>query len=110
MAFAAAIRSTGRQSDVLGRLGGEEFALLAPEITAVEAGFFASRILGAARDVRIATPSGPVSCTCSIGITDLAAHDENIDSVLKRADIALYDSKRAGRNRWTNASAFAMHG
>jgi two-component system, cell cycle response regulator len=102
--FADALRSTGRQSDVVGRLGGEEFALLAPEISSVEAGFFASRILAASRNVRVETPSGSISCTCSIGITDLAAYDENIDSVLKRADLALYDSKRAGRDRWTNST------
>jgi GGDEF domain-containing protein len=45
-----------------------------------------------------------VQCSCSIGLTELRADDESIETVLRRADAALYDAKRAGRDRWSHAA------
>jgi len=45
-----------------------------------------------------------VSCSCSVGVTEVRPHDERLDNVLTRADQALYAAKRAGRNRWTFAA------
>jgi GGDEF domain-containing protein len=45
-----------------------------------------------------------VQCSCSIGITEVHADDERLDSVLTRADQALYVAKRAGRDQWSFAA------
>jgi two-component system, cell cycle response regulator len=89
-----------RQSDIIGRLGGEEFAVLAPETTAADAGRIASRIQEECRRVVIATPQGDVRCSCSIGVSALEPEDDDIEAVLRRADAALYEAKRSGRNCW----------
>jgi len=45
-------------------------------------------------------PTGDVTCSCSIGISQVQADDDDIDDVLRRADAALYDAKRSGRDCW----------
>ena len=44
--------------------------------------------------------AGDERCTCSIGISEVESGDQNIDAALRRADAALYDAKRSGRDRW----------
>jgi diguanylate cyclase (GGDEF)-like protein len=102
------LRHTCRESDVVGRLGGEEFALLVPETTAFDAVALAARINTASRSLVVHTPEGPVSCTCSIGIGEMLRGDEDVACVLRRADSALYDAKRAGRDRFTTATALRI--
>ena len=98
--FAEMLRNECRQSDVVGRIGGEEFALLAPETSLLDAEHLASRISAAARNLVVETPAGDVRCSCSIGISEVVPEDQGIDNVLRRADAALYDAKRTGRDRW----------
>jgi diguanylate cyclase (GGDEF)-like protein len=64
----------------------------------------ATRISAACRSLRVATAAGDVSCTCSIGISELRADDFTIDDVMRRADVALYEAKRGGRNCWKAAA------
>jgi two-component system, cell cycle response regulator len=98
-AFSQLLRNECRQSDVVGRLGGEEFAILVPEASAGEASHLAARVVDACRSMRVSTAAGDVGCTCSIGISEVQPGDHNIDAVLRRADLALYEAKRAGRDR-----------
>jgi len=102
--FSAVLRLECRQSDVVGRIGGEEFAVLLPETSVRAAQRLATRISAACRSLRVATAAGDVSCTCSIGISELRADDYTIDDVMRRADVALYEAKRGGRNCWKAAA------
>ena len=103
--FADMVRSECRTSDVIGRLGGEEFALLAPETSIDSAQLVAQRIVEACRRLRVLAPAGDATCTCSVGVSQLRPEDENIESVLRRADTALYEAKRSGRNCWKSAGS-----
>ena len=93
-------RSTLRETDHLGRLGGEEFAALLPETGLDEAADVAERLRQ-----RLAASAFPLSCgitlriTVSIGVASCADDDTAIDRALGRADRALYRAKNSGRNR-----------
>jgi diguanylate cyclase (GGDEF)-like protein/PAS domain S-box-containing protein len=76
-----------RATDLLARYGGDEFLLLLPECPVEEAMVVVARLRGAT----------PADLTCSIGLTS-SIGDEDADGVLARADHALYDAKRQGRN------------
>jgi two-component system cell cycle response regulator len=98
--FADMLRAECRHSDVVGRLGGEEFALVVPETTLAEAEGIAERIREACHRLVVAVDAGEVRCTCSIGVTETSADDDGIERTLQRADAALYDAKRNGRDCW----------
>jgi two-component system, cell cycle response regulator len=98
--FSDMLRAECRHSDIIGRLGGEEFALLAPETSLAAAQTIADRILDACRHLVVALPAGDVRCTCSIGVSESLPADDGVERVLRRADAALYDAKRSGRNCW----------
>lgn len=89
-----------RESDIMGRLGGEEFAILLPETGLDAACEVASRILTHVAETAIETATGALHCTTSIGVTCLVPEDESIDNLLSRADEALYRAKNGGRNRY----------
>ncbi len=93
--FARRITGLLRRPDQLARFGGEEFVLLLPETTQEEAVAVAERILA-----RAAEPAeGLPSITASIGLATNRPDEEQIDTLLARADKALYRAKDAGRNR-----------
>ncbi len=82
----------------LGRLGGEEFAILLPGSSRASAIVVAERVMQAVRDIPLDTGPVVVPMTVSIGIA--AAHPGmSMDDVLKRADDALYQAKAGGRDR-----------
>ncbi len=85
-----------RQTDLLGRYGGEEFAVLAqgggPEDDLPE------RLRACIADTPVETRSGPLDISVSIGMTYLTPADTDVASLLARADEALYLAKHAGRN------------
>ena len=88
-----------RDADLLGRLGGEEFAALLPHSTAASALRIAERIRGAIAQIDLPTPQGPMAFTVSIGVAELAPHHAGIEPLLAEADEALYRAKAAGRNK-----------
>lgn len=89
-----------REVDIIGRLGGEEFAILLPETDHREAYEVADRLRQELGKARIALGSGlPLSFTVSIGVTSLLSKEDNIDMLLNRADVALYEAKNSGRNK-----------
>ncbi len=105
--FTDLLRNECRQSDIVGRLGGEEFALLAPETPQAAAQHLAGRIRDVCRDLVVESPGGPVRCSCSIGISEFASTDDSVESALRRADAALYEAKRSGRDCWMSHASVA---
>jgi diguanylate cyclase (GGDEF)-like protein len=99
-AFADMLRAECRQSDIVGRLGGEEFAIVAAETPAAPAQALAARIGRACRRISVPTAHGSIACSCSIGLSELRPGDRTVDEILRRADGALYAAKRAGRDCW----------
>jgi diguanylate cyclase (GGDEF)-like protein len=98
--FAAVVRDACRQSDFAGRVGGDEFAALLPETSMAGAKEAARRIIDACRALEISTPSGCVKVSCSLGVAETIPADHSVEDVLKRADSALYEAKRSGRDAW----------
>jgi diguanylate cyclase (GGDEF)-like protein len=92
--FVDKVKTMLRQPDQLGRFGGEEFMALLPETSLEEAVLVAERIRAACA----LADSGP-SCTVSIGITTHQQDTDTVDTLLARADAALYRAKANGRNR-----------
>uniref|UniRef100_Q47IV4 diguanylate cyclase n=1 Tax=Dechloromonas aromatica (strain RCB) TaxID=159087 RepID=Q47IV4_DECAR len=97
-AFADLVRDSSRQSDLVCRYGGEEFAFLFPEISPTEAEALAERLRASCANAEIGLPDGrTVKVTVSMGLAD--ASECPIEIALKHADDALYEAKRLGRNR-----------
>ena len=92
--FVSDVNKLLRQMDQLGRFGGEEFVALLPETSLDEAVLVANRI----RAISTLSDQGP-SCTVSIGVTTNLADSDTVDSLLARADHAMYRAKANGRNR-----------
>lgn len=90
------VRSSLRVGDFVARFGGEEFMALLPATGLAGAESVAEKIRAAVEST-VAAPSGPV--TISIGGTIAVDSDEDIDLAVRRADAALYEAKRNGRNR-----------
>jgi diguanylate cyclase (GGDEF)-like protein/PAS domain S-box-containing protein len=84
-----------RRVDILGRIGGDEFAVCMPTVTLQEAKALASRLRHAVASAPLATPAGPLNITVSIGVACFEP-GENADAVIARADVAMYAAKRAG--------------
>jgi diguanylate cyclase (GGDEF)-like protein len=98
-AIAAAIVRTARVPDIPSRLGGEEFALLLPETDGPEAITLAERLRQEVTAVRVPYNGATLSFTCSFGVAARAEDVAVLDTLLSRADDALYRAKRQGRNR-----------
>jgi diguanylate cyclase (GGDEF)-like protein len=92
---ADAMRTSVRTADVVGRLGGDEFGVLMPETDAHLADAAAKRLVASLRNVFKGTPS----VTASIGVVSCTATDASTDDLLRRADQAMYDAKKAGKDR-----------
>jgi diguanylate cyclase (GGDEF)-like protein len=88
-----------RTGDCLGRLGGEEFALLLPETTPAEAIETAERLRQAAAALVLDIQGQPLRPTVSIGIAFLDKADLSLSDLMHRADLAMYAAKTQGRNR-----------
>jgi diguanylate cyclase (GGDEF)-like protein len=95
---ARGIRSQISGRDLCARVGGEEIALLVPDLTLESAVRLANRLRGHLESLVIATPRGLVTVTASIGVAALCAQAESLDALLALADNWLYEAKRAGRN------------
>ena len=104
-AVADLCHATFRDVDILGRLGGEEFAVLLPETDQHFAVDAAERLRETITNARIPLAEGlPVTFSVSIGVSSLSSPDDNIDVLLSLADKALYAAKESGRNRVCGAA------
>lgn len=90
-----------RDSDVVGRLGGEEFALLLPETNHHQAYLVAERLRTSIEKAKIMLPEEDVTLqlTVSIGVATLTGKTDEVEAMVARADKALYEAKHSGRNR-----------
>jgi diguanylate cyclase (GGDEF)-like protein len=88
-----------RQSDVIGRYGGEEFVVILSSADAAAATPIAQRILERVAEVRVTGFGNPISVTCSIGIATSDTLGIWGESLLAQADAAVFVAKRSGRNQ-----------
>ena len=88
-----------RYTDVLARYGGDEFVVLLPETPSAGALEVASRIREAIAGAPLEIDGKRVGCTVSIGLASHPADGNSMDAVVARADRAMYQAKRGGRNR-----------
>lgn len=102
--LAREIGSRLRESDVFGRLGGEEFAILLPGADAQGAAELAERLREAVARAPVTSGERQFPLTISLGVVTCDG-SESVDEALHRADLALYQSKERGRNRVTVAEA-----
>jgi diguanylate cyclase (GGDEF)-like protein/PAS domain S-box-containing protein len=99
-AVADVLRQSCRISDIACRLGGEEFLVVLGGCPPVDAHARAEQIRLAVRELRVSHGSGQVSgVTISLGVASYPAHATTAGALLKCADAAMYDAKRAGRDR-----------
>jgi diguanylate cyclase (GGDEF)-like protein/PAS domain S-box-containing protein len=90
-----------RDTDIIGRYGGEEFVIVMPVTSAQQAYLLAERVRTRVSGIRVETTNGPATITLSLGIAEIIhePQDKLVKNVIRRADEALYIAKRAGRNR-----------
>ena len=104
--LAECVKEEKRGPDVLTRYGGDEFVLLLPETKAPEATVLLERVRARVREIRFDQGMG-LSISCGIAESIMDA-DETPEEVMRRADVALYEAKNAGRNcvkLWTEDMA-----
>lgn len=89
-----------------GRLGGEEFGLLV-EGTLSDAIDIAHEFRRSVEGLKVFAGEQPVAITCSLGVAEWET-DDSIDTLLRRADVALYEAKRTGRNKVIAADTYAL--
>lgn len=97
--LATLLRANLRQEDLLGRYGGEEFAILLPETDAEGGRSMAEKIRNLVESARFQFEEESIAVTVSAGISSTAPDTQDHEDLLRSADEKLYEAKRAGRNR-----------
>ncbi len=95
----AAARSSLREQDILARAGGDEFRILLPETLLSAASQVGERIREAVAKLRVSDQEHQIPLSLSAGAASFRCGDRGIDTVVARADAALYRAKSKGRNR-----------
>ena len=98
-AIADTCTSCVRDSDVVGRFGGEEFIILLPHTTADNAVVVAERIRRETTLLNLTWQGARLNVTLSLGVAEIGAQAATFDALLRSADKALYVAKKRGRNQ-----------
>jgi diguanylate cyclase (GGDEF)-like protein len=99
--FGDVLKRTKRDTDVVGRFGGEEFVIVCEETDAEGAALLAERVRSELEATAFHTDGGPLRVTCSLGVATFPGAGADWETLFKASDEALYASKRLGRNRVT---------
>ncbi|MGV3574381.1 MAG: sensor domain-containing diguanylate cyclase [Devosia sp.] len=106
-AMARAVEPILRQSDIFGRLGGEEFGVILPDADASAAMAVAEKLRHALLELRFPGSRPALLVSASFGVASFDPGADDYDSLMLKADEALYEAKRTGRNRsvpWSGAT------
>jgi diguanylate cyclase (GGDEF)-like protein len=99
IAAAKAIEQGVRKSDIVGRIGGEEFCVFLPSTTLAGAQQLAEHIRIAIENLAIHVAQQDIRITASLGVASSTQGHETIHAIQQHADQAMYEAKRSGRNR-----------
>jgi diguanylate cyclase (GGDEF)-like protein/PAS domain S-box-containing protein len=109
VSVAQVIQHRLRTTDTVARLGGDEFAILLPKVDVGQSELVADSILKAVATVTLRGDDGARPVTASIGIARFDDSGVSADEVLTNADLAMYDAKEMGRNRYSHYSTDEHH-
>ncbi len=96
---ATTIQKTIRRSDVVGRIGGEEFSVFLPNTDVMGAQQLAEALRSAIEKIQIEIDGVFLKITASIGVASKSFEQETMQAIQQHADQAMYEAKRGGRNR-----------
>lgn len=97
--IAKTCRNNLRHFDIIGRYGGEDFIILLPETPLNVAADVSDRLRKSIEELQLETHRGELRVTVSVGVAVADANVRDLPSLINKADMALYEAKRAGRNR-----------
>lgn len=92
-------RNNLRHFDIIGRYGGEDFVIMLPETPMNVAADVADRLRKSIESIRMETHKGELQVTVSVGVAIASEETSDLPALINRADMALYEAKRAGRNK-----------
>ncbi|MGB5965609.1 MAG: GGDEF domain-containing protein [Sulfurimonadaceae bacterium] len=97
--FAKEVTALLREGDIFSRWGGDEFCIILPETSGVNAMRVAEKIRFAVKNIHVKTDKNPIYFTVSLGVTEFHREDKDAMIMIDRADKALYEAKEAGRDK-----------
>ena len=97
--LSAPLQNEIRDIDIVARMGGEEFAIILPETGLEEAANLAERLRVAIANITIINDKQEIRVTASFGVVTCKDDDKGLESLLTKADDALYVAKKKGRNQ-----------
>jgi len=105
--LASRLKQAIRNIDMVCRIGGEEFVIVLPNTNAEVAAKIADRMRRnvSSNPFNVGAGKGPLTVTVSIGVAAVESQTDTMETILKRADEALYSAKRSGRNRVNSTAA-----
>lgn len=107
--LAEEVGATVRRNEIFFRVGGDEFAILAPDADEEEMVGLARRVGGKIADMRFVFGGREVQLTASLGIALYPTHATSSEEIIARADSAMYQAKLSGKNRWAVFGSAKLH-